>query len=69
MIGLRKKFAIAALQEPVRSVTAVGADIIRPRYTHRLDCGDMTAEKSAGAALQEPVRSVTAVGSDIIRPR
>ena len=31
MIGLRKKFAIAALQEPVRSVAAVGADIIRPR--------------------------------------
>ena len=63
---IAEKSPSTALQEPVRSVAAVGADIIRPRNQLDFRLCDVTAEKFAIAALREPVNSVTAVGADIM---
>lgn len=46
---------MTALQEPVRSVAAVGADIIRPRNQHSPRLCDVTAEKSLGTIRLETV--------------
>ena len=46
---------MTALQEPVRSVTAVGADIIRPRNQLDFRLCDVTAEKSLGTIRLETV--------------